>query len=36
MRYLGIEVTARESEGNHTWDCWDMQIQDVLQWWLDR
>ena len=36
MRDLGIEVTARESEGNHTWDCWDMQIQDVLQWWLDR
>ena len=36
MKRLGIEVTAKESEGNHSWDCWDVQIRDVLRWWLDR
>lgn len=36
MKELGIEVTVKESEGSHTWDCWDEQIQDVLKWWMDR
>ena len=36
MKELGIEVTVKESEGSHTWDCWDEQIQDVLKWLMDR
>ena len=36
MKKLGIEVTVKESEGSHTWDCWDEQIRDVLKWWMDR
>lgn len=32
LRTLGYDLTYKESEGNHNWQCWDKWIQDVLNW----
>lgn len=31
----GYPVTAKESDGGHTWDCWDKQIEQVIPWLLE-
>ena len=32
IRGLDLEYVYEESEGTHCWECWDVQIQRVLQW----
>lgn len=32
LRELGYSLTYSESHGIHSWDCWDVQIQNVLKW----
>ena len=32
MRKLGLPLTYEESPGNHSWECWDRKIQDILRW----
>ncbi len=29
---LGYDLVYSESPGNHSWACWDTQIQNVLKW----
>lgn len=29
---LGLPLTYEEGPGGHNWDCWDRQIQRVLEW----
>ena len=29
---LGYDLSYSESEGNHSWQWWDLHIQDVLRW----
>ncbi len=32
LQTLGYDLTYTESSGNHNWECWDAQIQNVLKW----
>ncbi len=32
LRANGYDLTYEESEGNHNWGCWDVHIQDALEW----
>lgn len=32
VRSNGLPLTYEEGPGGHTWDCWDRQIQRVLDW----
>ncbi len=33
---LGVEHLYEESEGDHTWKCWDLHIQDALRYLLSQ
>lgn len=35
LNTLGYDLTYSESAGNHSWDCWDVQIRNVLKWIAD-
>ena len=32
VKNYNYDFTYRESEGDHSWDCWDKQIISVLEW----
>ena len=32
LQKLDLDYTYEESRGTHSWDCWDVQIQRVLEW----
>lgn len=32
LEKLGYDLTYKESAGDHSWKCWDSQIEDVLNW----
>lgn len=32
LQKLGYDLTYQESSGDHSWRCWDKQIQRVLDW----
>ncbi|MDL2207015.1 esterase family protein [Eubacteriales bacterium OttesenSCG-928-N13] len=32
LNALGYDLRYSDSPGNHNWECWDEQIQQVLQW----
>ena len=36
IRGLDLDYTYEEDEGVHSWDCWDVQIQRVLSWMLEK
>lgn len=32
LKRLSYDLTYKESPGDHSWKCWDIQIKDVLDW----
>ena len=34
MLALGADLTYTEGPGEHTWDYWDLHIQEALDWML--
>lgn len=36
LEELNYDLTYEESEGNHSWFCWDRKIQDALRWMLSE